>query len=182
MDKEQTAVNDRLTEIRAELATVFEPVKVEELTTFLQLFSDINRRMFFSGQGRSGLIAQMAAMRVMHLGYESHFVGEATAPSVRRDDAILFVSGSGKTPATVRWAQIARREGACVGVITSDPDSDLAQLADFALYLRTDHTRQFGGSLFEQSSLIALDSIIMHVAAQSADAKKTMAHRHTNLQ
>lgn len=182
MDKEQIAVSDRLTDIQAELATVIQAVTVEELTSFLQLFSDINRRMFFSGQGRSGLIAQMTAMRFMHLGCSSHFVGEATAPSVRNGDAILFISGSGRTSATVRWAQIARREGACIGVITSDPNSDLAQLADFALYLRTDHSRQFGGSLFEQSSLIALDSIVMYLAGQGADAKKTMALRHTNLQ
>ncbi len=182
MDKEQFAVSDRLTDIQVELATVIEAVKVEEFTSFLQLFSDINRRMFFSGQGRSGLIAQMTAMRFMHLGFRSHFVGDATAPSVRNGDAILFISGSGRPSATVRWAQIARREGACVGVITSDQNSELAQLADFALHLRTDHTRQFGGSLFEQSSLITLDSIIMYLTGQSAVAKKTMAHRHTNLQ
>ena len=132
MDKEQYAVSDQLTDIQAELATVFEAVTVEERTRFLQLFSDINCRTFFSGQGRSGLIAQMAAMRFMHLGYRSHFVGEATAPSVRNGDVILFISGSGKTSVTVGYAQIARREGARVGVITSDPSSDLAHLADFA--------------------------------------------------
>jgi len=182
MDKEQYTVSDRLTDIQAELATVFDAVTVKEYTAFLRLFSDINCRVFFSGQGRSGLIAQMTAMRFMHLGYRSHFVGEATAPSVRSGDAILFISGSGSTSVTVGYAQIARREGACVGVITSDPSSDLAHLADYALYLRTDHSRQFGGSLFEQSSLVALDSITMYLAAQSADAKKAMAHRHTNLQ
>lgn len=182
MDKEKIAISDPLTDIQAELATVVQAVTMDDFTSFVQLFSDINRRMFFSGQGRSGLIAQMTAMRFMHLGYRSHFVGDVTAPSVRDGDAILFISGSGTTPATVRWAKTARCEGACVGAITSDLNSDLAQLADFALHLRTDHTRQFGGSLFEQSSLIVLDSITMHLAGQNVDAKKTMAHRHSNLQ
>ena len=43
-----------------------------------------DRRWFFSGQGRSGLAAQMAAMRFMHLGRNVHFVGEVTAPSLRK--------------------------------------------------------------------------------------------------
>ncbi len=182
MDQEQHAVGERLVSIQAELATVFDAVPAQNLEAFLGVFADFDRRMFFSGQGRSGLIAQMAAMRFMHLGVESHFVGEATAPSVRNGDVLLLISGSGKKAVTVGYAQIAKREGATVAVITSDPSSELARLADFTLCLMTDHTRQFGGSLFEQSSLLALDGIVMSLVSQNGNATAEMADRHTNLQ
>ena len=47
----------------------------------VQAFADPGQRWFFSGQGRSGLSAQMAAMRFMHIGRTVHFVGEVSAPS-----------------------------------------------------------------------------------------------------
>lgn len=49
--------------------------------TLVAVFRVPVRRWFFSGQGRSGLVARMAATRFMHAGFASHFVGEATAPS-----------------------------------------------------------------------------------------------------
>ena len=51
----------------------------------------------------------MAAMRFMHLGRDSHVLGEATAPSVRHGDVLVAVSGSGETPVTVAFARIAGR-------------------------------------------------------------------------
>jgi 6-phospho-3-hexuloisomerase len=63
-----------------------------------ELFADRGRRWFTCGHGRSGLIAQLAAMRLMHLGFDAHLVGEATAPSVARDDGLVMISASGETP------------------------------------------------------------------------------------
>ena len=71
-------------------------------------FRDATRRWFFSGQGRSGLAAQMAAMRFMHMGRHAHFVGEVTAPSIRKGDGLLIVSGSGETAVSVNFGRIAK--------------------------------------------------------------------------
>lgn len=67
-----------------ELSDVMFHVKPEQFSKALVLLGEPGRWWFFTGQGRSGLVAQMAAMRSMHLGYESHMVGEATAPSIRK--------------------------------------------------------------------------------------------------
>ena len=43
-------------------------------------------------------------------------------------------------------------------------------------------TRQFGGSLFEQSALLLLDAVILDVTARDPEAHAAMHARHTNLQ
>ena len=141
-----------------------------------------DRRWFFSGQGRSGLAAQMAAMRFMHLGRNVHFVGEVTAPSLRKGDGLLIISGSGETPFSVGYARIARAEGARIVTLTHKPQGTLAGIADVVLPVPVTETAQFGGSLFEQTCLILLDAVVMQLAAALPDAHGTMAYRHTNLQ
>ena len=144
-------------------------------------FADESRRWFFCGQGRSGLVAQMAAMRCMHLGRSVHYVGEVTAPSVRQGDGLLIVSGSGETPTVVGFARIARGEGAEVVALTSKPHGTLAGLAAVVLAVPVQQTVQFGGSLFEQSCLLLLDALVLHLARQLPDADAHMHQRHTNL-
>ncbi|HEY3623431.1 MAG TPA: SIS domain-containing protein [Roseiarcus sp.] len=149
---------------------------------FVEVFRDERRRWFFSGQGRSGLVAEMAAMRFMHVGRPAHFVGEATAPSIRAGDGLLLVSGSGNTPVTVHFARIAKDEGAKIALITREPDSALTQLADSVLHAPIETTRQFGGSLFEQTSIILLDAIVLELMEAVPDPHQLMLGRHTNLQ
>jgi 6-phospho-3-hexuloisomerase len=67
-------------------------------------------------------------------------------------------------------------------LITREPDSALAQLADFVLHVPIEATRQFGGSLFEQTSLILLDAIVLELMQAVPDPHRMMLSRHTNLQ
>jgi 6-phospho-3-hexuloisomerase len=165
-----------------ELLEVLERVDPNAFAKTVDVFSDPQRRWFFSGQGRSGLVAQMAAMRFMHLGRTAHFIGEATAPSVRKGDALCIVSGSGETPVSVNFARIAKGEDALVVTVTRKPDGTLAGLADVVLPVPIANTRQFGGSLFEQSVLLLLDGVVFELARNLPDAHKLMGYRHANLQ
>jgi 6-phospho-3-hexuloisomerase len=124
----------------------------------------------------------MAAMRFMHMGRGAHFVGEATAPSIRAGDGLCLVSGSGNTEVSVHFARIAKDEGAQIALLTRDPKSRLAELADCVLHAPVETTRQFGGSLFEQTSLILLDAIVFELMEALPDPHRTMLSRHTNLQ
>lgn len=165
-------------EIVASLARVDE----RAFAGVLAAFAEPARRWFLSGQGRSGLVAQMAAMRFMHLGFTTHVIGEATAPAVRGGDGLLLVSGSGQTPLSQRFAEIAKAEGAEVVLITCKAESAIARLADIVLTVPGTATRQFGGSLFEQCALILLDGIAFSLAERQADAHTAMWRRHTNMQ
>jgi 6-phospho-3-hexuloisomerase len=165
-----------------ELTDLLERVDPDQFAAFAHEAEAADCRWFFTGQGRSGLAAQMAAMRFMHLGRESHVLGEATAPSVRAGDRLVVVSGSGRTPVGVGYATIAKAEGARVLLVTCTPDSPLGAIADRTLVAPVVHSDQLMGNLFEQSALLLLDAVAMHVAEVDPDARAGMALRHTNMQ
>jgi 6-phospho-3-hexuloisomerase len=164
------------------LGTVLDEVQrvlsVVQLDAARELLDDRARRWFCAGQGRSGLVAQMVAMRLMHLGFDAHAVGEATAPALGDGDGLLAVSGSGETPMTLHVAGLARGFGARVLAVTTRGDSSLARLADAVVEIPTTGTVQFGGSLFEQCALLALDALAVDLGGDHVE----MAARHTNLQ
>lgn len=57
-------------------------------------------------------------MHFMNLGRDVHVVGEPTAPSIRKGDGLVMVSGSGETPVSVSFARIAKGENAEVILLT----------------------------------------------------------------
>lgn len=182
MDQRATSAPEPWLAVGREIGELLQRIDPAGFRALLDAMADPARRWFFSGQGRSGLAARMAAMRLMHLGRQSHFVGEATAPSVRKGDGLLMVSGSGETPVSLGFAKIARAEGATLAVVTHKPESTLAAMADVVLTIPAENSVQFGGSLFEQAALIMLDSVVMALAADDREAHARMAYRHTNLQ
>ncbi|RWO27362.1 MAG: SIS domain-containing protein [Mesorhizobium sp.] len=182
MDSRQIAQSRPWLAVGQEIAEVLGRIDADAFARLVQAFDDPDQRWFFSGQGRSGLVAQMGAMRFMHLGRTVHFVGEVSAPSIRRGDALLIISGSGETPVSTGFARIAKAEGAKVVTLTHQPAGTLAGIADVTLHVPVEKSKQFGGSLFEQSCLILLDSIVLFMAQQIPDAHRLMLHRHTNLQ
>ncbi len=182
MDTEQADQSRPWLAVGQEIADLLNRIDAKSFFRIVQAFDDEARCWFFSGQGRSGLVAQMAAMRLMHLGRDVHFVGEVTAPSIREGDGLVIVSGSGETPVSVNFARIAKAEGAELILFTRAPKSTLAGLADAMLLVSVETTRQFGGSLFEQGSLILFDAIILELAQRIPDAHQRMLRRHTNLQ
>ena len=89
-----------LTTVGDEVAGVLAAVDssaVSKAAAFLTEEAGDPHGWFFTGQGRSGLVAQMAAMRFMHLGLRTHVWGEVTAPSVERGDRLVVLSKSGST-------------------------------------------------------------------------------------
>jgi 6-phospho-3-hexuloisomerase len=182
MDQRQAASPRPWLAVGREIASVLERVDARAFSLLVERFREPSRRWFFAGQGRSGLVAEMTAMRFMHLGRSAHFVGEATAPSIRKGDGLALISGSGETPVGVHFARIAKAEGAEIVLMTRQPGSTLATLADAVLPVPIESTQQFGGSLFEEASLILMDSLVLEIAARLADAHESMLHRHTNLQ
>jgi 6-phospho-3-hexuloisomerase len=140
------------------------------------------RRWFATGQGRSGLVASMTAMRLMHLGQDVHVLGEATAPSVGSGDGLIVISGSGETPVSLHYARRAREHGARILAVTAHPSSTLVRLADVVLCVPSRNTAQFSGSLFEQGALLVLDAVVMALTAGREGEHTRMQARHTNMQ
>ncbi len=165
-----------------EIADALRLVDGPSFERLLSEFSATDRRWFFVGQGRSGLVARMAAMRLMHLGLEVHAQGEATTPAIDAQDRCVCVSGSGRTPTTLHHARIARDLGARVIAVTADATAPLAELADVTLIVPIPRTAQFGGSLFEQVALACLDAVVLASSGTDRDVHERMRMRHANLE
>lgn len=165
-----------------EVSGVLSAVSRPQMSEAAQLLEDRQRRWFCCGQGRSGLVAHMVAMRLMHVGFAAHVVGEATTPAVVAGDGLLAISATGETPLTVHFARLARDLGAHVLAVTGRPDCTLASLAQTKIELSTSGTEQFGGTLFEQSALLVLDALVLDVTSGDPHAYDQMQTRHANLQ
>lgn len=147
------------------------------------------RRIFVTGEGRSGFMAKAFAMRLMHLGLPVHVIGETTTPAVTGDDTLVAVSGSGTTAGTVRVAEQAAAAGAEVHAVTTAPDSPLGRTAATTLHLpaATKHRRQGEAtsvqplsSLFDQATHLVLDVLALRLARLLEVDHDTARAAHAN--
>ena len=167
---------------RGELETAIASVRGEVVEALVTRLRPGSGRVFFSGQGRSGLLADMVAMRFMQLGAQAHAVGEVTSPSLRAGDSLVVVSGSGSTPASVEIARVARRQGGTVILLTQEAAGPIQELADETVVITVSGTLQFGNTLFEHVALLMLDSVALALMNELDDPFTTMKHNHANLQ
>jgi len=80
-----------------------------------------NNKIFVMGVGRSGLVARMFTMRLVHLGLTAYVIGEIVTPAMTKNDLLITVSGSGGTKSVVSAAKTAGEIGTEVLSITSHP-------------------------------------------------------------
>ena len=153
---------------RAELEGIFDNLDRQEYVSFAEELAGATERVFFSGQGRSGLVAQMAAMRFMHLGKTAI---SWARPRRRRSGEGTHGDrlGSGRTPVSVEFGRVAKAEGASVLLVTHQAQSPLRDLSDRHVTIPVAGTVQFGGTLFEQSALVLLDSVVLHMMSTVED-------------
>lgn len=168
--------------VGSEVADLLDRIDGPAFDALVDVLRPPERVWFCTGQGRSGLVARMTAMRLMHLGRQVHAVGEATAPAIRAGNGLLVLSASGATASSVGLAQIASAHSAFVVLVTANPASPLGGLADVILEIPVGTTWQFGGSLFEQTSLLVLDAAVLALSNGDPDTYSDMHQRHTNLQ
>jgi len=176
-----------LGEARDLLSTLHE----EEVQAFLTLLRDYRgKRIFFWARGRSFLFLKGFAMRLMHLGYTVHIVGEVTCPSIGAQDLFLCSSGSGKTASVLLFAEKAKEVGAKVAAIVGQPQAPLTLLADLVVTFSPEKagpSRQLesrgGGTRFEHALCLFLDACILELVAQEREeAYRLMMVRHANLE
>lgn len=126
-------------------------------------------------------------MRLMHLGLSAYVVGETTTPAFGARDAVVGVSGSGTTADTVRVAEQAVAAGATVHVVTTDPVSPLAELADVVLTVpaAAGHqlvdavpTVQLLASLFDQTAFVLLDVVCLDLGRRRGVDNSEAEARH----
>lgn len=166
--------------VKAIQKTLSEPV--ENTDKFVDLIIS-SRKVFLYGVGRSGLIAKAFAIRLVQMGLEVFFVGETVTPIVEEGNVVIIVSYTGETMSAIQTTNIVRRVGAKVVAITAHPHSKLAAASNLVIEIhppKDDDKKRLAplGTLFEDTTLVYLDSIVAVLMEKLGQSEGSMRKRH----
>ena len=168
---------DSLLERIREVAGSADPTTLSKLADALME----SRKVFIYGSGRSGLVGQCFAVRLVQMGLDVHFVGDMTTPIIGKDDLTLIISNTGETMSAVQTANIARRIGSHVACITGSRYSKLAHASNTAIVLRTvgnDGAAMPLGTLFEDAAMLMFDSMVPVLMKRLGISEDDMRKKH----
>jgi 6-phospho 3-hexuloisomerase len=148
---------------------------------------DNAKRIFIAGAGRSKLVGNFFAMRLVHGGYDVSVVGEIVTPSIKSGDLLIIISGSGETEQLIAFTKSAKKVGANIVLISAKSDSTIGDMADAVFQIgRADlYGKVLGmpmGTVFELSTLLFLEATISHVIHDKGIREEVMRERHANLE
>ena len=174
----------------AEIGNVAERLDAAAFERFAQAIIGA-RRIALHGLGREGLQMKGLAMRLFHLGLDAHVVGEMTLPPVGAGDLLIVSAGPGDFATVAALAEIARKAGAKVAVVTAQPGSNLARGADYVLHIpaqtmANDQASETSvlpmGSLFEFAQMLVFELLVLRLRDLAGETAASMRARHTNLE
>ncbi|MCD6195233.1 MAG: 6-phospho-3-hexuloisomerase [Staphylothermus sp.] len=190
-------------EIATFIMRSIEIISEEEKNKMIEALVDAyNRgaRILVMGAGRSGLVGKAFAMRLLHLGFQVYVLGETIVPRIKEGDAVIAISGSGRTRLIVTAAEAAKHVGAKVIALTTYPDSPLGKLADIVVRVpgRTKIAKEEDyfarqilgiheplaplGTLFEDTSLVFLDSVVVELMNKLGKTEEDLRNAHANIE
>ncbi|WP_254853971.1 6-phospho-3-hexuloisomerase [Halobacillus salinus] len=174
-----------------EVSRVIEHTSEEEA---VQLSKELLRakRIFLTGEGRSGLMGKAAAMRLMHGGFDVYVTGETITPSIAEGDLLLAISGSGTIPSIMNQVKSAKKSSSRVALVTTNPDSPIGEESDCLVTVpaatkkRLPHepdTIQPLGNQFDQTVHLLLDTIIIYTLQHGSTlTHEEMTANHANME
>ncbi len=140
-------------------------------------------QIFVYGAGRSGIVGRAFAMRLVQIGLRAYVIGESVTPIVRPGDAVFILSGQGESYSSIQTANIVRREGAHLIVLTARRGSKIAHTASVLIPLDLADDAERArlaplGTLFESASLRLTDALIAELMAARGEDEASMRGRH----
>ena len=145
------------------------------------------KRIFIAGAGRSKLVGNFFAMRLVHGGYDVSVVGEIVTPSIKNGDLLIIISGSGETEQLIAFTKSAKKVGAKIVLISAKSESTIGDLADGVFQIGK--SEQYGkvlgmpmGTVFELSTLLFLEATVSHIIHEKGIPEEIMRERHANLE
>ncbi|WNY24846.1 6-phospho-3-hexuloisomerase [Methanolapillus millepedarum] len=183
--------------ITAQIQSVIGDINRPDVCAMLEEIAETKKsggRIFVVGAGRSGLMGKAFAMRLMHMGFDAFVIGETITPSVKEDDVVIAISGSGGTASVLHVANKAKSLNAGVIGITSKSGSDLGKISNVNVILpsksRADAIEPKAGAVnqksgpmgtsFEILTLIFLDSVVVELIEITKASEEEMRKRHAN--
>jgi len=179
---------DRLLEIMRHEAEVIEHacdnLPEEDVRKALDLLVEKienDRGIFIVGMGRTGLIGECFAVRLVQMGARCYIVGHSTERAIKSDDLLVALSVSGNTEFVNYAADVAREEGAEVLAITMNAESKIAERADVLVVL-PEPEEVILRTFSELLMLSFLDGLAAQLAEELGVDESDMWERHAKIQ
>ena len=130
------------------------------------------KHIYVYGIGTSAPLVSDCAYRLMQIGCFA--LGVTDLPSmkistlnIKKGDAAIAISHSGRTNATIDALELAKKRGAVTVALTSAPKSPLATLSDYPLSISTDEIRYPIEAISARIAHICLiDSIVTAISSK----------------
>ncbi len=181
-------------EITTHAIEVIEKIDAEQVSKMIDTIVNSDC-VFIVGTGRSELVGKAFAMRLMHLGFTVHVVGDVTTPAIKEADCLIAISGSGETRTVALAAETAKEVNAKVIGITGNIESRLAESLDVTIDIKSKTKQPWKhytskvlkghyddltpmGTLFEDSTHLFLDGLIAEFMALLGKKEIDLKRRH----
>ena len=174
----------------AEIGRVFDAMTEDDVRPLLGAIQAA-RRVFLMGAGREGISTRAFAMRLMHLGKETHWVWDDTTPSIGAGDLFICPCGSANVGHVNYVAGMAKANGASVALLTPSNEGALLDAADIVCRVPAAAYKAVGdfvpsaqpmGNLFEQTLFVLYDVLVMMLREEMHVAPEQMVSRHRNVE
>lgn len=159
------AVGDLVDTVVSALRETEDLLDRHALQSAAKRLSEANRIVLF-GAGASFVTAHYAYYKFTRLGLvvglpEEAHLAAMTAAALNTRDVVIAVSSSGQTIDTVRFAEVAQKQGAYIVAITNSSKSRLARMADAPFVVSWPETPATGGALPSKASqFLFIDALI----------------------
>ncbi|MHA1268325.1 MAG: 6-phospho-3-hexuloisomerase [Candidatus Helarchaeota archaeon] len=181
---------DTMDEIANNIKKIKEMINEEEINNFINKIYH-SRKIFIYGAGRSGFIGRAFAQRLMHLGYNSVFIGDSITPQFIANDLLIIISGSGETVSPVAITKRAKELNGQIILITSHPESTIGKLSDLIINIQSKSKSDIADkttilapytSLFDITTLAFFDSIARVIMDEKNITENEINKRHATLE
>ena len=150
------------------------------------------RRIALYGVGREGLQIKGFCMRLFHLGFDAHMVGDMTTPEIADGDLLIVSAGPGDFSTVSALIGVAHTAGAKVAVVTAQPDGAAPGRADIVLAIPAQTMANDTGagvtsvlpmgSLYEGAQYVVFEVLILLLRDRHGVTADAMRSNHTNLE
>ena len=180
-------MSSSLQKVIAEISHAINETQLDGYSEFLSIIENDGSKIVCTGAGRVGLAMRGFAMRLNHLGIDTHFLGETVGPHTGPGDLLIVGSGSGSTGSILKLVEIAKSKGIRIALVTSSKSSPMRSLADSSVVLNTPNKSSESSqilsiqpmtTLFEQTLAIFLDSVVLDLMEKFGETSESMWGRH----
>lgn len=134
------------------------------------------------GAGRMGYSIQSFMMRLSHLGYNSHMIGDTTFPRVDSETIVVVNSSSGETPSINLYVDQCRKANCHIVSITTNTKSSIAKKSDLVISIPKIPSQQIMKTVYEQYTFVLFDYVASLVFTNAKLDRNWVEQNHSILE